>query len=120
MLSNQGGQKSKCHLTFGCRQTGARPGAVETYEGFPRTGVPFLGVLIIRTVEFWGLYWVHPFWDLSFEDILEVLGSLWNKIRHSHENFRLLGLPLTLSPNPPKPDPRKPLTLNPKPLNLNP
>ena len=25
--------------------------------GFPKSGVPFLGVLIIRTIVFWGLYW---------------------------------------------------------------
>ena len=26
-------------------------------EGFPKLGVPFLGVPIIRTIAFWGLYW---------------------------------------------------------------
>ena len=25
--------------------------------GFPKLGVPFLGVLIIRTIVYWGLYW---------------------------------------------------------------
>ena len=27
------------------------------YGGFPKLGVPFLGVPIIRTIVFWGLYW---------------------------------------------------------------
>ena len=27
------------------------------YGGFPTLGVPFLGVLIIRTIVFWGLFW---------------------------------------------------------------
>ena len=27
------------------------------YRGFPKLGVPFLGVPIIRTIVFWGLYW---------------------------------------------------------------
>ena len=26
-------------------------------KGFPKLGVPFLGVPIIRTIVFWGLYW---------------------------------------------------------------
>ena len=33
---------------------------VETHVhvgGFPNLGVPFLGVPIIRTIAFWGLYW---------------------------------------------------------------
>ena len=25
--------------------------------GFPKLGVPFLGVPMIRTIVFWGLYW---------------------------------------------------------------
>ena len=27
------------------------------YEGFPKLGIPFLWVPIIRTIVFWGLYW---------------------------------------------------------------
>ena len=27
------------------------------YGGFPKLGVPFLGIPIIRTIVFWGLYW---------------------------------------------------------------
>ena len=27
------------------------------FGGFPKLGVPCLGVLIIRTIVFWGLYW---------------------------------------------------------------
>ena len=30
------------------------------YGGFPKLGVPFLGVLIIRTIVNWGLYWDPP------------------------------------------------------------
>ena len=30
------------------------------YEGFLKLGVPILGVSIIRTVEFWGVYWGPP------------------------------------------------------------
>ena len=26
-------------------------------SGFPKIGVPFLGVPIIRTIVYWGLYW---------------------------------------------------------------
>ena len=34
----------------------ALPG-VASYEGFPKIRVPFLGVPIIRTILYWGLYW---------------------------------------------------------------
>ena len=30
---------------------------IPSYGGFSRLGVPFLGVLIIRTIVYWGLYW---------------------------------------------------------------
>ena len=30
------------------------------YEGFPKLGGIFLGVHIIRTIVFWGLYWGSP------------------------------------------------------------
>ena len=30
------------------------------YGGFPKLGVPFLGVPIIRNLVYWGLYWGHP------------------------------------------------------------
>ena len=30
------------------------------YEDFLKLGVPFLGVPIIRTLVFWGLYWGSP------------------------------------------------------------
>ena len=30
---------------------------VNVIGGFPKLGVPFLGVPIIRTIIFWGLYW---------------------------------------------------------------
>ena len=30
------------------------------FGGFPKLGVPFLGIHIIRTIVFWGLYWGLP------------------------------------------------------------
>ena len=30
------------------------------YGGFPKLGVPFWGVPIVRTIVFWGLYWGPP------------------------------------------------------------
>ena len=32
-----------------------------SHGGFPKLGVTFLGVPIIRTIVFWGLYWGPPF-----------------------------------------------------------
>ena len=34
------------------------------FGGFPKLGVPFLGVPIIRTIVFWGLYW-GPYWETT-------------------------------------------------------
>ena len=50
-------------------------------RGFPKLGVPFSGVPIIRTILFWGLYWgplilgnYHlSFWALGFR--VEGLGA---------------------------------------------
>ena len=44
-------------------------------EGFPKLGVPFLGVPIIRTIVFWGLYWGSPILGKYQQDIIPgVLG----------------------------------------------
>ena len=32
------------------------------YGGFPKLGVPFWGVPIIRTIVFWGQYWGPLIW----------------------------------------------------------
>ena len=32
-------------------------GPLKYLGGFPKLGVPFLGVPIIRTIVYWGLYW---------------------------------------------------------------
>ena len=33
--------------------------------GFPKLGVPFLGVSIIRIIVYWGLHWVPLFWETT-------------------------------------------------------
>ena len=32
-------------------------GKLGIYRGFPKFGVPFLGIPILRIIAFWGLYW---------------------------------------------------------------
>ena len=69
------------------------PGQVEGLEftqhgGLPALGLPFwhtLGVPIIRTLVFWGLYWCPLFWDTT--TWLMILG---NKLQGSGRYCLLL------------------------------
>ena len=45
---------------MGGAETGGRGELLNTcwrFGGFPKLGVPLLGVPIVRTIIFWGLYW---------------------------------------------------------------
>ena len=45
-------------FTWRCTGTGTRGFSSHClYGGFPKLGVPFWGVPIVRTLVFWGLYW---------------------------------------------------------------